>query len=66
MSISMPTKRAPPTRTSIFPTTTLAPMGPYHAAKSSGSVHSLHNSSTGAGKLRSITTASGAILSPVT
>src|SRR5690242_10184407 len=53
----MPIRRAPPTRTSILATTTVAPVGPYHAAKWSGSVHSRQSSSTGAGKLRWITTA---------
>src|SRR5215470_16156311 len=60
VSISMPTRRAPPTRTSIFATTIVAPAGPYHAEKCSGSVHSLQSSSTGAGKQRSITTACSA------
>src|SRR6478672_10681173 len=64
-SASRPTRPAPPTRASIFATTTRAPAGPYQAAKCSGSVHSLHSSSTGAAKLRSITTASWATLSSV-
>src|SRR5437764_6367223 len=52
----MHTSRAPPTRTSIFATGMVAPSGPYHAAKCSGSVHICQMRSTGASKLRSITT----------
>src|SRR6266508_2705448 len=56
--ISIPTSRVPPTRTSIFATGMVAPSGPYHALKCSGSVHICQMRSTGASKLRSITTAS--------
>src|SRR6266567_3170377 len=59
----MHTRRLPPTRTSIFATGTVAPPGPYHALKWSGSVHIRQISSTGAAKLRSITTASWEALS---
>src|SRR5213083_569570 len=52
----MHTRRVPPTCTSIFATGTLAPSGPYHAAKCSGSVHICQMRCTGASKLRSITT----------
>src|SRR6516225_7977841 len=55
---SMHTRRVPPTRTSIFATGMVAPSGPYHALKCSGSVHIRHMRSTEASKLRSITTAS--------
>src|SRR5204863_4269499 len=61
----MHTRRAPPTRTSIFATGTTAPSGPYHALKCSGSVHIRQMRSTGASKLRSITTASREALSSV-
>src|SRR5207249_2290401 len=54
----MDTRRVPPTRTSIFATGIVAPSGPYHAAKCSGSVHIRQMRSTVASKLRSITTAS--------
>src|ERR1700704_4565670 len=56
--ISMHTRRVPPTRTSIFATGMVAPSGPYHFLKCSGSVHICHMRPTGASKLRSITTAS--------
>src|SRR5205807_244455 len=55
---SMHTRRLPPTRTSILATGMVAPLGPYHALKCSGSVHIFQMSSTGASKVRSITTAS--------
>src|SRR5881394_1813481 len=58
VSISRHTRRLPPTRTSIFATGTVAPPGPYHALKCSGSVHICQIRSAGASKLRSITTAS--------
>src|SRR5215475_11367873 len=58
VSISMHTRRLPPARTSIFATGTVAPSGPYHALKCSGSVHICQMRSGGASKLRSITTAS--------
>src|SRR5438876_1884978 len=54
----MHTRRVPPTRTSILATGMVAPAGPYHAAKCSGSVHICQMRSTGASKLRSILTAS--------
>src|SRR5256885_9832433 len=54
----MHTRRVPPTRTSILATGMVAPSGPYHAAKCSGSVHICQTRSTGASKLRSILTAS--------
>src|SRR5438445_9643000 len=54
----MHTNRVPPTRTSIFATGTVAPRGPYHAMKCSGSVHICQMRSAGASKLRSMTTAS--------
>jgi dihydrolipoamide dehydrogenase len=50
-----PTRRRPPTMTSMSATGMLAPFGPYHAANCSGSVHSAQTSSTGASKIRSIT-----------
>src|SRR2546423_11843723 len=56
--ISIATRRVPPTRTSILATGMVAPAGPYHAAKCSGSVHICQMSSTGASKRRSIFTAS--------
>src|SRR2546429_7514467 len=56
--ISMHTRRVPPTRTSILATGIVAPSGPYHAAKCSGSVHICQMRSTEASKLRSILTAS--------
>src|SRR5438477_12817635 len=56
--ISMHTRRVPPTCTSILATGMVAPSGPYHAAKCSGSVHICQMRSTGASKLRSINTAS--------
>src|SRR5207247_10868278 len=59
----MRTRRVPPTRTSIFATGIVAPSGPYHAAKCSGSVHICQMRSTGASKLRSILTASWEVLS---
>src|SRR5690242_3703440 len=55
---SMPTRRAPPTLTSIVAAGTVAPAGPYQAAKCCGSVHNRQTTSTGASKIRSITTAS--------
>src|SRR6266566_7539196 len=54
----MHTRRVPPTRTSILATGMMAPSGPYHALKCSGSIHICQMRSTGASKLRSITTAS--------
>ena len=54
--------RLPPTRTSIFATGMVAPSGPYHALKCSGSVHICQMRPTGASKLRSITTASWELL----
>src|SRR6185437_3244805 len=61
----MHTRRLPPARTSIFATGTVAPSGPYHALKCSGLVHICQIRSTGASKLRSITTASCEALSSV-
>src|SRR5262249_37288123 len=58
VSISRHTRRLPPGRTSIFATGTVAPSGPYHALKCSGSVHICQMRSAGASKLRSITNAS--------
>src|SRR5262245_41183401 len=58
VAISMQTCRRPPTWTSISTTSTVAPSGPYHAAKRSGSVHICQMTATGASKIRSITTAS--------
>src|ERR1700704_3381027 len=52
----MQTRRVPPTRTSIFATGMVAPSGPYHALKCWGSVHICQMRSTGASRLRSITT----------
>src|SRR5262249_43831356 len=43
----------------------VAPCGPYHFLKCSGSVHICHTSSTGASKLRSITTESWLVTSSV-
>src|SRR4051812_5495756 len=63
--ISIDTRRVPPTRTSIFATGMVAPAGPYHAAKCSGSVHIRQMRSTGAAKRRSITTASADALASV-
>src|SRR2546423_267049 len=54
----MDTRRVPPTRTSMFATGMVAPLGPYQAAKCCGSVHICQMRPTGASKLRSITTAS--------
>src|SRR2546427_5354443 len=62
----MHTSRVPPTRTSILATGIVAPSGPSHAAKCSGSVHICQMRSTGASKLRSITTASWELLLSVT
>src|SRR5256885_14476418 len=59
----MHTRRVPPTRTSILATGMVAPSGPYHAAKCSGSVHICQMRSTGASKLRSILTVSWEVLS---
>src|SRR5439155_16985621 len=57
--------RVPPTLTSIFATGMVAPSGPYHLAKCSGSVHIRQTRSTGALRVRSITTASWVPLSSV-
>ncbi len=54
---SMPIRRRPPTLRSMSATGMLAPFGPYHAANCSGSVHSAQTASTGASKIRSITSA---------
>src|SRR5438093_161785 len=62
----MATSRVPPTRTSIFATGIVAPSGPYHAAKCSGSVHICQMRSAGASRLRSIRTVSGDPLLSVT
>src|SRR3954453_21077145 len=56
--ISINTCRVPPTRTSIRTTGIVAPSGPYHLAKWSGSVQSCQISSAEASKRRSRTTAS--------
>ena len=52
----MQISRLPPTRTSILATGIVAPVGPYQAAKWSGSVHICQTSFTGASKVRSIVT----------
>ena len=49
----------------MLATGTAAPSGPYHAAKCSASVHICQMRSTGASKLRSITTAFCASLASV-
>src|SRR6516225_1502600 len=61
----MQTRRVPPARTSIFATGTVAPSGPYHALKCSGSVHIRQMRSTGASRMRSITTASCGVSSAI-
>src|SRR3954454_15116531 len=61
---SMRSSRAPPTRTSMAATEMLAPAGPYHAAKCSGSAHNFQITPGGASNVRSITR-SCAPLSPV-
>src|SRR6266550_8677718 len=58
----MQTSRVPPTRRSMFATGMVAPLGPYQNLKCSGTVHIGQMSSTGASKLRSITTACGELL----
>src|SRR5207249_761034 len=61
----MDISRVPPMRTSILATGMVAPSGPYHAAKCSGSVHICQMSSTGASKRRSTFTASWEVLSAI-
>ena len=52
----MQTRRRPPGRTSSSATGTVAPAGPYHALKLTGSVHIFHTRSIGASNTRSSTT----------
>src|SRR5437868_1793007 len=62
---SMQIKRLPPTRTSILATGRVAPVGPNHSLKRPGSVHIRQMRSTGASKVRSITSAAWECLGSV-